>query len=110
MRGQSGWDNGRLREGRARGLFRGALVRKTDAKGDYSLCEDDKDEHEEFPEFLGGGLAKFYDFRTGFVKFSENRTSSRSQAGWAKVKEMEEAKNANTRRSEQHHSQPPGLR
>ena len=43
--------------------------RKTDAKGDYSLSEDDKDEHEEFPELLGGGLAEFYDFRTGFVKF-----------------------------------------
>ena len=34
--------------------------RITHAKGDYSLSEDDKDENEEFPEFLGGGLAKFY--------------------------------------------------
>ena len=45
------------------------IPRETDAKGDYSLSEDDKDEHEEYPEFLGRGLAKFYDFRTGFVKF-----------------------------------------
>ena len=47
---------------------------KTDVKGDYSLSEDDKDEHEEFPEFLGGGLAKFYDFLAFPVT-----TSSRSQ-------------------------------
>ena len=42
---------------------------KTDAKGDYSVSEDDKDEHEEFPELLVGGLGKLYDFKTGFVKF-----------------------------------------
>ena len=61
--------------------------RKTDAKGDCSLSEDDKDEHEEFLEFLGGGLAKFNDFRKDFVKFFRKRigllalpvtTSSRS--------------------------------
>ena len=40
--------------------------RKTDAKGDFNL--DDKEENEEFPAFFGGRLAKFYDFRTGFVK------------------------------------------
>ena len=42
--------------------------RKADVKGDYSLSEDDKDESEEFPEFIGGRMAKCYDFTTGFVK------------------------------------------
>ena len=37
----------------------------------YSLSEDDKDEDEEFPEFFGGGLAKFFDFRTDFVIFQK---------------------------------------
>ena len=67
----------------------GSISEKTDAKGDYSVSEDDKVEHEEFPEFLGGGVAEFYDFRAGFVKFLEKNgsrplallvtTSSRSQ-------------------------------
>ena len=43
-------------------------LRKTDAKGDYGLSKDDKNDNEEFPEFFGG-VAKFYDFRTGLVKF-----------------------------------------
>ena len=66
------------------------------------MSEDDKDENEEFPEFLGGGLAKFYDFRAGFVKFfrkvitatgiaSENMFK-KPDAAWATVKYMEEAK------------------
>ena len=76
--------------------------RQTDAKGDYSLSEDDKDEHEEFLEFLGGGLAKFYDFRTGCVKFFKKRIAAsgiandnilkKPDAAWAKVKDMEDAK------------------
>ena len=75
--------------------------RKTDAKGDYSLSEDDKDEREEYPEFLGCRLAKFYDFRTGFVKFFRKRITAsgisdnifkKPDAAWAKVKDMEEAK------------------
>ena len=50
--------------------------RKKDAKGDYSLSEDDNDEHEKYPEFPGGGLAKFCDFRTGFVKFFRKRIAA----------------------------------
>ena len=70
-------DDGRCERQSTR-TFSRCTPRKTDAKGDYSLCEDDKDEHEEFPEFLGGGLAKFYDFRTGFVKFFESERDGRS--------------------------------
>ena len=72
--------------------------RKTVANGDYSLSEDDKDEHEEYP---GGGLAKFYHFRTGFVKLFRKRIAAsgiasdyifkKTDAVWAKVKDMEEA-------------------
>ena len=43
-------------------------LRKADAKRDSSLSDDDKDENEDFAVFLGGELAKLYDFRTGFVK------------------------------------------
>ena len=66
------------------------------------MSEHDKDEHEEYPEFLGGGLAKFYDFRTGFVKFFRKRIAAsgivsnniimKPDAAWAKVKDIEEAK------------------
>ena len=76
--------------------------RKTDAKGDYSLSEDDKDEHEEYPKFIGSGLAKFYDVRTGFVKFFRKRIAAsgiasdnifkKPDAAWAKVKDIEGAK------------------
>ena len=78
----------RVARGRAPGLLRGALFERQTPRGDYSFSEDDKDEYEEYPEFLGGGLAKFCDFRTGIVKFSENgsrllalpmTTASRSQ-------------------------------
>ena len=74
--------------------------RKTDAKGDHSLSDDDKDENEDF--LLGGGLAKFYDCRTSFVKFFSKRITATDiasdnifnmpDAAWAKVKDMEEAK------------------
>ena len=66
------------------------------------MSEDDKDEHEEYPEFLGGGQAKVYDFRTGFVKFFRKRIAAsgiasdnifkKPDAAGAKVKDMEEAK------------------
>ena len=85
-----------------------STLRKTDAKGDDSLSEDDKDENEEFPEFLGGGLAKFYDSRTGFVKFFRKRITAtgiasvnickKPDAAWASVKDMEEAKRMRVRR------------
>ena len=77
-------------------------TRKTDAKGDCCLSEDDEDEHEEYPEFLDCGLAKFYHFRTGFVKCSRKRIAAsgiasdnifkKPDAAWAKVKDTEEAK------------------
>ena len=77
-------------------------LRKTDAKGDYSLSEDDKNEIDEFPEFLGGGFAKFYEFMTGFVKFFRKRITAtgiasekifkKPDAVWATLKYMEEAK------------------
>ena len=79
-----------------------STLRMTDAKGDDSLSEDDKDENEEFPEFLCGGLAKFYDSRTGFVKFwrkpittagiASDNICKKPDAAWASVKDMEEAK------------------
>ena len=68
-------DDGSVSSGCERQRIRASsrcTLRKADAKGDYSLSEDDKDDNEEFPEFRGGGLAKFYDFRTCFVKFLEN--------------------------------------
>ena len=40
------------------------------------MSEGDKDENEEFPEFLDGGLAKFCDFRTGFVKLFRTRNTA----------------------------------
>ena len=64
------------------------------------MSEDDKDENEDFPEFLGGGLAKFYEFMTGFVKFSRKLITAtgiasenifrKPDAAWATVKYMEE--------------------
>ena len=69
--------------------------RRADAKVDYR-SEDDKDESDEFPEFLGGGLAKFYDLRTGSVKCFRKRITAtgiasdnvfdKSDATWAKMK------------------------
>ena len=66
------------------------------------MSEDDKDENEEFPEFLGGGLAKFYDVTAGFVKFFRKRITAtgiasenifkKPDAAWATVKYMEYAK------------------
>ena len=58
-------DAGNASSGRAPGLRQGELLKKTDAKGEYSWFQ-------KFPEFLGGGLAKFYDLKSSFVKFSEN--------------------------------------
>ena len=43
-----------VREGEHQGFFE-CTLRKADAKGDYSLSEDDKNESEEFPEFLDRG-------------------------------------------------------
>ena len=69
-------------------------LRKADAKGDCCMSEDDKDECDEFPEFFGGELANFHDFRTGFVKFLRKRITAtgiasdnifkKSDAAWPK--------------------------
>ena len=69
-------------------------LRKTGAKGDYNLSEDDRDED----EALARGLAKFYDFRSGFVNFFRKRIAAsgiasdnifkKPDAAWAKVNDM----------------------
>ena len=73
------------------GLFQGALLERQTARV-ITACPN-----EEFPEHLGGGLAKFYDLRTGFVKFVRKRIAAadvasdnifkKPDAAWAKVKE-----------------------
>ena len=93
---------GRRRPRQRSGASSRCTLRTTDAKGGNSLSLDDTDENEEFPEFLGGGLAKFYDFRTDFVKFFRKRIAASCIASdnifkkpdtvWTKVKDIEEAK------------------